>query len=118
MKYRQQIGISIDNKYVFVSSGEGPIICNQVLTKMKTLAGLEQPASLSATGMRKYIATTMQVSRLLVSPRRMSLKCGSYVIGLRPYVLSVLLPRYLFDDSLLSKPLTICSNVQYPATLG
>lgn len=66
MKHRTSSGISLSNKYVFANSSEGPITCNHVLTKMKTLARLEKPAALSATGMRKYIATTMQVDNLSV----------------------------------------------------
>ena len=59
--HRKSVGIKKKNKYIFASSGVGPLDCFQVLQKVAKDAGCQNPKLITSTRLRKYLATVSQV---------------------------------------------------------
>ena len=68
---REQCGIKAGNKFVFANSAEGHQDSWKVLQKVARMAKCKNPALLSSTRLRKYLATVCQVNT----------SCSIHVLG-------------------------------------
>ena len=78
IRLRDDCCIIGENPYVFASSGKGPVDGWQVLQKMAKEAKCKQPELVTATRLRKYIATCAQV--IMTSAKFVQEFCGWYVV--------------------------------------
>lgn len=58
---RVQCGVNTTNVFIFANSAKGHLNPWQVLNAMAKRAGCKQPALISSTRLRKYLATVTQV---------------------------------------------------------
>ncbi len=62
MKYRDDMGIMPENNFLFPSTKLGPLPTWRVIRDVANRAGCQRPDLINTNGLRKYIATTVQVS--------------------------------------------------------
>ena len=60
-QHREACGIKPENKFLFASTGFGPIQTWKTLHAVAVEVGCSKPELINSSGLRKYIATVVQV---------------------------------------------------------
>ena len=84
--YRRTSGIADENRFIFANQGKGHVNAWQVMQDLAIKAGCEAPKRITATRLRKYVATVTQVISLFLMTMKSTV--------LMPVICEV------FDDSL------------------